>query len=58
METPMESSIIKEKLLEEEKEDIEIAVKRSKDNESNFIAEEKLRQDLNNRRRRPHEGCI
>ncbi len=40
----MESSVIKEKLLEEEKEDIEIALKRSKDNDSNFFTEKKLRQ--------------
>ena len=44
METSVEYSVIKEKLLEEEKEDIEIALKRSKDNDSNFIIEEKLRQ--------------
>ncbi len=43
METPVESSVIKEKSLEEEKEDIEIALKRSKDNDSSFITEEKLR---------------
>ena len=44
IETSAESSVIKEKLLEEEKEDIEIALKRSKDNDSNFITEKKLRQ--------------
>ncbi len=44
METSEESSVIKEKLLEEEKKDIEIALKRSKDNDSNFITEEKLKQ--------------
>ena len=44
METSEESSVIKEKLHEEEKKDIEIALKRSKDNDSNFITEEKLRQ--------------
>jgi len=44
METSEESSVIKEKLPEEEKKDIEIALKRSKDNDSNFITEEKLRQ--------------
>ena len=44
VETSVESSVIKEKLLEEEKEDIKIALKRSKDNDSNFITEEKFRQ--------------
>ncbi len=44
IETSAESSVIKEKLLEEEKEDIEIAPKRSKDNDSNFFTEKKLRQ--------------
>ena len=46
IETLVESSVIKEKLLEEEKEDIGIAFKRSKDNDSNFITEEKLTQSF------------
>ena len=46
VETSVESSVIKEKLLEEEKGDIEITLKRSKDNDSNFITEEKLRQSF------------
>jgi hypothetical protein len=46
MEIPVESSVIKEKSLEEEKKDIEIALKRSKDNDSNFIMEKKLRERL------------
>jgi len=44
IETSAESLVMKEKLPEEEKEDIEIALKRSKDNDSSFITEKKLRQ--------------